>query len=234
MIPEKDKFIHVGRWDSNAVDLEHAALEFWLLASQLFNTDRCIWSLEWNTYGALFYSILKNLNEDDYDEESLWRFNFAPEGLELFNFIRYKKGPLDDQILNKDNGDTKTIPGIRLNSSNKSTACSLLKLLFEKFNIDTNDMISISELENFEDKNGNGSYKAAFGHDDVIMTYVQIPLVQQQPRYKDFLEDLEVYKIGNNVNNKFMNQPNLALFTNNTFDKISEIENRIKGLGYNF
>ena len=230
MIIDKDKFYHVGRWDSNAVDLEHAALEFWLLAAQLFNSERCIWSLEWNTYGALFYTILQNLNENDYDETSLWRFNFAPEGLELFNFIMYKKGSFDDQILNK-NTDSKTIPGIRLNSSNKATACSLLKLLFEKKNIDTNDLITISQIETFEDKNGNGSYKASSGHDDVIMTYVQIPLVQQQPRYKDLLEDLEASKIYNNINSKFIPNSPFSIYTdNNTLNKIDEIENRLKGI----
>ena len=230
MIIDKDKFYHVGRWDSNAVDLEHAALEFWLLAAQLFNSERCIWSLEWNTYGALFYTILQNLNENDYDETSLWRFNFAPEGLELFNFIMYKKGSFDDQILNK-NTDSKTIPGIRLNSSNKATACSLLKLLFEKKNIDTNDLITISQIETFEDKNGNGSYKASSGHDDVIMTYVQIPLVQQQPRYKDLLEDLEASKMYNNINSKFIPNSPFSIYTdNNTLNKINEIENRLKGI----
>ena len=227
MMPEKDRFVHIGRWDSNEVDLEHAALEFWLLASQLFNSERCIWSLEWNTYGALFYTILKNLNESEYGEESSWRFNVAPEGLDLFNFVSYKKTPLDDQILNKEISNSKTIPGIRLNSSNKSTACSLLKLLFEKQYIDTTDMISISELENFEDKNGNGSYAASYGHDDVIMTYVQIPLVQQQARYKDFCEDLEMYKLSNSINSKFTN--NMMNYTTDPFARILEIENRMRG-----
>lgn len=226
MIPDKDRFVHIGRWDSNEVDLEHAALEFWLLASQLFNSERCIWSLEWNTYGALFYTILKNLNESEYEEESSWRFNVSPEGLDLFNFVSYKKTSLDDQILNKEMSNSKTIPGIRLNSSNKSTACSLLKLLFEKQYIDTTDMISISELENFEDKNGNGSYAASYGHDDVIMTYVQIPLVQQQARYKDFCEDLEMSKLSNSINSKFTNNMN---YTTDPFARILEIENRMRG-----
>ena len=38
-IVDKDKFEHIGYWRSNEVDLEHATLEFWLLASQLFNGD---------------------------------------------------------------------------------------------------------------------------------------------------------------------------------------------------
>ena len=41
------------------------------------------------------------------------------------------------------------------------------------------DIVQIGELENFEDKNGNGSYKASYGHDDMMMTLVQIPMLKQ-------------------------------------------------------
>ena len=91
--------------------------------------------------------------------------------------------------------------------------------------------ITISQIETFEDKNGNGSYKASSGHDDVIMTYVQIPLVQQQPRYKDLLEDLEASKIYNNINSKFIPNSTFSIYTdNNTLNKIDEIENRLKSI----
>lgn len=207
MVIDKDHFYHCGRWTSNEIDLEHSALEFWLLVGQLFNTDQCVWSLEWNTYGALFYKILMNLNENDYEEDSLYRFNVVPEGIELFNFIMYKKGKLDETILGQENNG-KTIPGIRLSSSNKPTACSLLKLLFEKKQIDTTDMLMVNQLENFEDKNGNGSYQASIDHDDIIMTCVQIPLMQQTPKWKNFIEDFELNKINNNINSNYINDMN--------------------------
>lgn len=207
MVIDKDHFYHCGRWTSNEIDLEHSALEFWLLVGQLFNTDQCVWSLEWNTYGALFYKILMNLNENDYEEDSLYRFNVVQEGIELFNFIMYKKGKLDETILGQEN-NSKTIPGIRLSSSNKPTACSLLKLLFEKKQIDTTDMLMVNQLENFEDKNGNGSYQASIDHDDIIMTCVQIPLMQQTPKWKNFIEDFELNKINNNINSNYINDMN--------------------------
>ncbi len=207
MVIDKDHFYHCGRWTSNEIDLEHSALEFWLLVGQLFNTDQCVWSLEWNTYGALFYKILMNLNENDYGEDSLYRFNVVQEGIELFNFIMYKKGKLDETILGQEN-NSKTIPGIRLSSSNKPTACSLLKLLFEKKQIDTTDMLMVNQLENFEDKNGNGSYQASIDHDDIIMTCVQIPLMQQTPKWKNFIEDFELNKINNNINSNYINDMN--------------------------
>lgn len=227
MLIDKDHYLHVGRWTSNEIDLDHAALEFWLLAGQFFNTERCIWSLEWNTYGALFYKILMNLNENDYDESSLYRFNNIPEGIELFNFVQYKKGPTEETILGQDS-KSKTMPGVRLNGSNKPTGCSLLKILFEKQQIDTTDLVMIGELENFEDKNGNGTYKAAFGHDDIIMTCVQIPLMQQTLRWKNFIEEYEsITKTIVNMNNNWITPPinEYDIPENNIFNQLDMYAN---------
>lgn len=231
-IVEKDMFWHVGYWRSNEVDIEHAALEFWLLASQLFNGDNCIWSLEWNTYGALFYRLLLDLNETDYDEESLYRFNMARDGLEMNNFVMYKKTSIDEQIIGKSNySNSKFIPGIRLNGSNKPTACSLLKMLFEKRQIDTTDILTLGELENFEDKNGNGTYKASYGHDDIIMTFVQIPMVQQSLKYKNLLEEMEEAFITGRINNKWMNpqQETSNLFFNSPFNQMDTFDMQYSG-----
>lgn len=231
-IVEKDMFWHVGYWRSNEVDIEHAALEFWLLASQLFNGDNCIWSLEWNTYGALFYRLLLDLNETDYDEESLYRFNMSRDGLEMNNFVMYKKTSMDEQIIGKANySNSKFIPGIRLNGSNKPTACSLLKMLFEKRQIDTTDILTLGELENFEDKNGNGTYKASYGHDDIIMTFVQIPMVQQSLKYKNLLEEMEEAFITGRINNKWMNpqQETDNLFFNSPFNQMDTFDMQYSG-----
>ena len=206
---EKDKWKHVGRWYANNVDLENSALEFWLLVGQLFNHEHCIWSLEWNTYGALFYNILMNLNEPEYDEKSSYRNNLCRDGIELSNFVMYEKTTIEDQLVGKANSkhrqNKKYIPGIKFTSGNKGTFCSLLKMKFEKGLIDTNDLITINELENFEDKNGNGSYKASSGHDDSIMTFVQLPALEQTPKYKEFVEEFEAFKIQNNMNNNWNN-----------------------------
>ena len=211
MLLDNENLRHIGRWSSNELDLEHAALEFWLLAGQIFQNDKCIWSMEWNTYGALFYRILMDLNEMEYDTSTNYRFNVIQDptqGLDLYNFVMYKKTSLDDTILGKDT-KSKTIPGIRINSSNKPTACSLLKIMFEKKQISTTDLMAIGELENFEDKNGNGSYKASFGHDDIIMTFVQLPLLKQTSRWKTFIEDYELEKTNNSLDLKWNNTPNL-------------------------
>lgn len=190
-IIDKDKFEQVGYWKANDVDLEKATFEFWLLSGQLFNTDRCLWSIEWNTYGALFYQYLVSLNEDDMYKEYNWRWNVLHNGLDLSSITYYKKQSIEDSTFGKFT-KSKNIPGIRLNSSNKITACSLLKMMLEKGDVLITDLITIGELENFEDKNGNGTYKASYGHDDIIMTFVQLPLLKQTVKYKDIIGEYSI------------------------------------------
>lgn len=193
----KDKFKQVGYWKCNKLDLEHAALEYWLLASQLFNNDRCIFSIEWNTYGALFYQYILDLNENDYMKESSWRFNINPQGFDTTRIIQYKKGSEEDNVPGQYNKNRKTIPGIRFTAGNKKTACALLKIELEKFSINITDLVTIGEIENFEDKNGSGSYKASYGHDDIIMTFCQVPMLKNTAKYKDFIEEFETYQLLN-------------------------------------
>ena len=202
---EKDKFKQVGYWKCNNLDLEHAALEYWLLSAQLFNDERTIFSIEWNTYGALFYQYILDLNEDDYLPEASWRFRLAKDGFDTTRFVQYRKGNEEDGIPGMNNSHRKNIPGIRFSGSNKKTACALLKMELEKFNIDITDLVTIGEIENFEDKNGNGTYKASYGHDDIIMTLCQIPMLKNTPKYKDFVEELSLYLLSNhNKNNNTM------------------------------
>ena len=149
------------------------------------------------------------LNEDDYKQEYSWRFNVKPlssdvvDGQLEFDISRiaqYKKGNIESDIaLAKMFKHRNTIPGIRFNSANKVTACSLLKLELEKASVVINDLITTQELENFEDKNGNGTYKAAYGHDDLIMTFCQIPLLKQTIQYKNLIEEMTSSEMTDNV-----------------------------------
>ena len=144
---------------------------------------------------------------------------------------------MDEQIIGKSNySNSKFIPGIRLNGSNKPTACSLLKMLFEKHQVDTTDMLTLGELENFEDKNGNGTYKASYGHDDIIMTFVQIPMVQQSLKYKNLLEEMEEAIITGRINNKWMNpyQETNDLFLNSPFNQMDTLGMQYDGQFDNF
>jgi len=207
---DKDRFEQIGYWKSNTVNLEFSSLEFWLLMSQLFGgNEHVIYSIEWNTYGGLFFNYLMNLNEPEYMREYSWRFNIIPE-LDLNNIIRYRvKFEVDDGGLKVKK--VKMVPGIRFNGQNKITACSLLKLIIENNYIRIYDFFTISEIENFEDKNGNGSYEASYGHDDIVMTLAQIPMLQQTAKYKQFCEELEELR-----------QEDLAPTTWNAFEAMSQ------------
>lgn len=221
MVVGKDKFRQVGYWRSNIVDLELAALEFWVLYAQLFNPDRCIVSIEWNTYGALFYNYITQYNEVDYKPEYNWRFIINRTGeFDITSICHYKKGSQEEEIAGVNGKKFKNlIPGIRFNSSNKKTACALLKMLIERNEIEIFDLVTISELENFEDTNGNGSYAAAMGHDDIIMTLCQLPMVKNTARYKSFMEEYE------NIHNieKILKQSNeLNPSTQNVVPQIPE------------
>ncbi|MBQ3414850.1 MAG: terminase family protein [Clostridia bacterium] len=206
-LTDKDKFRQVGYWKCNNLDLEHAALEYWLLSAQLFNDDRTIFSIEWNTYGALFYQYILNLNENDYMRDAIWRFNLSKDGFDTTRIIQYKKGSEEDSIPGVNSGHRKTIPGIRFSANSKKTACALLKMILEKFEVEITDLVTIGEIENFEDKNGNGSYKASYGHDDIVMTLCQLPMLKNTPKYKDFVEEFELHKLSFNLPNAQMNQP---------------------------
>lgn len=201
-IIDKDRFKQIGYFHSNEVNLEFAALEFWLLFTQLFSTDHFIVSIEWNTYGQLFYTYINNLNETDYMPEYYWRFNISLE-FDMSSIIRYTtRFEVEEHGIKLKK--TKKIPGIRLTASNKVTACSLLKILLENGYITITDYFTISEIENFEDKTGNGSYAASYGHDDIVMTLIQIPMLQQTSRYRSLLEDMSEPNIqqmdyGNNM-----------------------------------
>lgn len=221
MVVDKEKFRQVGYWRSNTVDLELAALEFWVLYSQLFNPNRCIVSIEWNTYGALFYNYITQYNEVDYKPECNWRFIINRTGeFDITSICHYKKGSQEEEIAGVNGKKFKNlIPGIRFNSSNKKTACALLKMMIERNEIEIFDLITISELENFEDTNGNGSYAAAMGHDDIIMTLCQLPMVKNTARYKSFMEEYE------NIHNieKILKQSNeLSPSTQNVVPQIPE------------
>ena len=140
------------------------------------------------------------MNEYDYKQEWNWRFTVGQE-FDYACLARYKKTKEDEDLPGMKKSNSKTIPGIRWNSSNKPASCMLLKRMIEKDIIRLYDIITISELEAFEDKTGKGHYKASYGHDDIIMTCVQIPQLIETPKFKNFLEEIQ-QSLGSNISNK--------------------------------
>ena len=186
----KPVFSQVAYWSSNVVDIEKSSLVFWVLFNTILSQQNTIVSIEWNTYGALFYNYLTMLNEPTLLQEYMFRSSLGQE-LDLSIIVHYKKGQSDEDIAGIGSfKNSKTIPGIRWSAMTKRTGCALLKMSLESGETQLYDIVQIGELENFEDKNGNGSYKASYGHDDMMMTLVQIPMLKQTARFKDFIEEI--------------------------------------------
>lgn len=201
-LTSKATFEQVAFWRSNTVDIEKASVEFWVMMSQLFKSDlsNVIVSIEWNTYGALFYNYICLLNEPENFKDSIWRFGICKE-FDISVICHYKKANMNEEIAGIKNKNAKTIPGMRWSAESKKTGCAMLKMMIEKGELIIRDIVQIGELENFEDKNGSGSYKASYGHDDMMMTLVQLPMVLQTGKYKEFIEDIIEQSKLNTLNN---------------------------------
>lgn len=206
---DEDTFEQVGYWRTNEVSIELASLAFWTMHGNLFNPERVITSIEWNTYGALFYSYLDMLNEPEMKTEYIDRYSMinGKDEFDMSGIVFYKKGSQDEEIagLNGKKFNKSLVPGIRFSAGNKKTACALLKMMLEKGQITITDILTLSELENFEDKTGSGSYKASFGHDDIIMTFCQIPMLLNTAKYKEFVEEFKIYKTLGSNNTSYSN-----------------------------
>lgn len=196
-IKDDEKFEQVAYWLSNQVSIEDAALEFWLMFGQIFDSERTLFSIEWNTYGELFWNYLRSLNEpDEFNGETNWRFNVIKnwEGIEISSAIRFKKA-----------NSRELIPGLRWTHQSKSSACSLLRNKLSNKTIVVNDLNTAIEIQNFEDKNNNGSFEAIYGHDDIVMTLTQIPEVEKTLRFQNLLETIQEEKIKQKYQNSFIN-----------------------------
>lgn len=188
-----EKFEQVAYWHSNKVAIEDAALEFWLMFGQVFDPERALFSIEWNTYGELFWNYIRTLNEpDDYAAATNWRFNVIKswDGIETGSVIMYKKS-----------NSNQMVPGIRWVHASKQSACSLLRNKLSNKSIIINDLNTAVEIQNFEDKNSNGSYEAIYGHDDIVMTLTQIPEVEKTLRFKNLIETIQEENVKRNLYN---------------------------------
>lgn len=201
----RDIFEEVGYWYSNVTSLELASVDFWIMYAYYFNSDRCRISIEWNTYGALFYRILNSLNEPEEFPEYNYRFNYAAEGIELENIVYYNKNMMEGQVEVKI--EKKALPGIKITPANKIEGCSMVRMYLNNGSLIVYDVRTISEIENFEDKNGKGSYQAVWGHDDIVMTLVQIPLLMQTAAYAEIIEEFLASQISGQYNQEQQYNP---------------------------
>lgn len=145
------KLVTVGIFESNTIQIPDFAKVFVQLCRRL-NLDQTRIVIERNTYGDLFMVHIDNICEHTND------------GFEI---------PIECYAKFKRNEDAKFEKGIRVNSSNKKIGVAAYQeYMNKKFNIETDDQ-SIAQIREFGD-DGNGNFKAAVGHDDLVMPEVNL------------------------------------------------------------
>lgn len=157
----------IGYFRSNQVIRKDCARSLMELYTKWVSQGCGLISLEYNTYGEIF------INEMHYLADS-----------ELPTF--------DDYCIIKyysENGRNYRL-GIKLNSANKSAYCKLFKESIEQGGLINEAEDFVFELQNFSDT-GNGHYKASFGHDDMVMTGVQVEFAKQTLQYKILYDEAQ-------------------------------------------
>ena len=167
--PESGKLECVGFFRSNSLNRETCTLAIQTLICKYCDLDKVLLSYERNTYGDLFYKqLIENAEKDplvsDFDESIIVKY-FNETG-------------------------TKFNRGIKITSGNKTVHCKLFKEDFERGLITNNSLQTSIELGNFND-DGTGHYKAVFGHDDLVMTMVQLTFVKNTLQYKMMKSDFD-------------------------------------------
>lgn len=168
--PGSNKMECVGYFRSNNLIREEAVLSIQMFISLMCHQERVLLSFERNTYGELFVNQLL----DNYMKNTPGCTNFDPSCI-----VKYWN----------DSG-TKFVYGIKITSGNKSTHCMLYKEEYEKDTLINDSAEYMVELNNFSDT-GTGHYKAAFGHDDMVMAEVQLTFVRETLQYKLFKDEFE-------------------------------------------
>ena len=181
--PTTDETECIGYFRSNKIERAQSALAIQLLCSYYMNLNQYIVSIEWNTYGELFLSYLYD-NMDNNQE--------IMRGFDPSNIVKYYN-----------ESGSRYLNGVKITSGNKTTACLMFKEDYEKGVIKNDSDAFMFELEKFCN-DGSNHFKASYGHDDMVMSQIQLNFVKKTLQYKilrgQFDEGLE---IRSNIYNPF-------------------------------
>jgi hypothetical protein len=158
----------IGFFKSNVVDSKKATTILKEFCQNYLDINKYLISLEYNLYGELFAKyIIDNIEKD-------------PANTHRFN---------EDIIMKYWNDEmTKYTLGKKITSKSKQMGVSLFKNQYEKGEITNNALQFLTQLSNFSDPKGNGTYAACFGHDDLVMAQLQMVFVRENPQYKSLCE----------------------------------------------
>lgn len=158
----------IGYFKYNKVNAETATLILKQICQWYLDINKYIISLEYNLYGELFAKyILENIEKD-------------PQHVNLFN---------EDVLMKYWNEEmTRFTFGKKITPKSKQYGVALFKQFYEKEEVVNESIQFVSQVSNFCDFKGNGTYAASFGHDDLVMAELQMVFVKENPRYKSLCE----------------------------------------------
>ena len=168
--PGSNKLECIGYFRSNTLPREHATLSIQVFTTLMCNQDRTLLSFERNVYGEIFVKQMTENTEKNVP---------GCKGFDPSVFVKYYN-----------EAGTKFNYGIKITSGNKSTHCKLYKEDYEKDLLINDSAQYMIELSNFSD-NGNDKFEAAFGHDDMVMSEVQLTFARETLQYKLLKDEFE-------------------------------------------
>lgn len=157
--------------DISVPDFAEIVVDF---ISRYCDMDNIILSFESNTFGGLFYKSITSYT--DKHPELRWDAGII---------ARYERDMFSESKgIDAQKGKDKYSLGFRVTSATKKGACKLFKVLYEEGLIQNKYTRYLTQMENFSDVKGNGSYEASYGHDDIIMAEVQQAALMQTLKFK--------------------------------------------------
>ena len=214
-----DNFIYteaIGYFKYNKVNAQQATTVLKEFCSNYLDINRYLVSLEYNLYGELFAKyIIDNIEKD-------------PQNVHRFN---------EDIIMKYWNDEmTKFTLGKKITAKSKQLGTALFKQYFEREEVVNTSIQFLSQLSNFCDTKGNGTYAASFGHDDLVMAQLQMVFVLENPQYKSlcqmFLATINTIEVNNTYNpyedintNDFLNsfQQDQDIYSMQQFNSMQDI-----------
>lgn len=183
----------IGIFHANNLDIVQCARVLKQIVHFHTNQTRLLISLETNLFGEL---LVKQLTDET--DDSMY---FDPSVL-----IKYwnKTG-------------TEYTYGIRITPGNKPKGCVLFKNEYEKGKINNISTLFLNEIENFCDTKGTGTYAASFGHDDVVMSQMQLVFAKQSTQFTYLLDDY-TEGLGANEDDNIYNPYDSQYWPINTYD----------------
>ena len=203
--PGKNRLECVGYFKSNTIKRDEAAHSIQVFASNMCNVEHVLLSFERNIYGDMFVKQM---------EENVEKHVYGCQNFDNSMLVKY----YNDAMTHFDYG-------IKVTSGNKSKHCLLYKEAYEIDNFINDSAEYMVELNNFTDK-GNGTYAAAFGHDDMVMAEVQLTFVRETLQYKLLKDDFEDGKgfVNDNTYNPFENPFDVMMQQSGYIGKLNEAD----------